>query len=122
MYEPRPTDITELVLKAAKTDRKVVLPEPNQLFIDIDSDEDLEFYECQMLILDRFVESTETITASASPGHYHVVVTLSRDPSPWERVAMQAALGSDRKRELLAIINRTGDLPGPNCFFEAISG
>ncbi len=123
MYEPKPATIETLAAKAALTNRLVIFPEANQLFIDLDSQQDVVMFLERLELLNRFeVAAVTSVTESHTDDHYHAVVTLSREPSPWERVATQAALGSDRKRELLAIINRTGDMPGPNCFFEVVNG
>ncbi len=120
-YLPNPSTFEDLVAKAAKTGRQVVRPLLNQIFIDLDSQSDLIMFMDRLETFKRFESAGCVVTTSQTDDHYHAIVTLDREPSPWERVALQAALGSDRKRELLAIINRVGDMPGPNCFFEALT-
>lgn len=117
-YSATPSSPEQLAAKAAGSGRVVVHAEPNQLFIDLDSEESLaKFYE-QIDILEKYEQLARNVSESNQPGHYHAVVTLDRVPHPFERVALQAALGSDRKRELLALIQKQDGNPGPNVFFE----
>lgn len=56
---------------------------------------------------------------SKTPGHEHVYIHAPHDLDPIMRIALQAILSSDRKREalsLLRVINKS-DRP-PTCFFE----
>lgn len=57
------------------------------------------------------------VTASRS-GHKHARIKLPFKVSALERIALQAALGSDYKREILSVFDlRRGD-PTPTVFFE----
>jgi hypothetical protein len=109
-------------LKRMDDDRVVVLPGDRELFVDIDSEEGLDTLKTQlhtMRLNGIHAEITRT-TPSRTEGHYHVVVELmlcALDPTM--RIALQACLGSDRKRELLSalrIIFDTGR--APTVFFE----
>jgi len=107
-----------LIAKAAETGRSVVTPNHDQLFIDLDSEEALDTFRSQMEIFQRSEHMIWQVHPSKTPGHYHAKVTLRRFVVGFERVALQAALGSDRKRELLAILQAKDGMPGPNVFFE----
>lgn len=79
----------------------VVWPEKNQLQFDLDSKEELaEFYHRWHEFSERMeygIEQHETQTQ----GHYHVTITMEHKFTEWERIALQAVLGSDTMREFL---------------------
>ncbi len=117
MASYKPMTRAQIEEKAKKLGKVVVYPNRYQLFVDIDSDTDHMRFNDLVAILEQSERITHFAFPSKTPGHCHIIVTLDREISPWERVALQAAMGSDRKRELLAILNaRHGD-PGTNCFF-----
>lgn len=109
--------------KAAANGWVVVKPKPNEVQIDIDRLEDLAVYTNNLSILKEsapdLVKKEEThVSPSGEPGHFHITLTLAQKITPVERIAIQAALGSDRKRELLSYLRtRRGD-PVPTLFFE----
>jgi hypothetical protein len=112
--------------RADERNLDIKYPAPNELFIDIDNARDFARFKVLVEMLGR----TETVrswvdTPSASGGqHRHVVVTLGRNVlSAFERIAFQAMLGSDLKREILSYErwNATGD-PCPTVFFEPKPG
>ena len=112
----KPNTPDELAAAAALRGRSVIYPAPKQIFIDIDSEQDYQVYRKQLEILDSSDMSPVVIqeTESATPGHKHIILTFREDFTPAHRIALQAAMGSDRKRELLAILKGFG----PVCFFE----
>lgn len=107
---------------AAALGLQVVLPEPEQLLIDIDSEQD---YEHVINALAVFIENGENyliekVVPSKTPGHGHVYVRCPRPISAIERIALQAIFGSDKKREALSYLRyERGYLRPPTCFFEA---
>lgn len=98
--------------QAQKDCMLVIFPEINQLFIDIDSKENMTIYERNKSILnDYFRIKEEKIQLSKSGGdHYHITITLGKNlVSDMERILLQACLGSDGKREQLGyqrVLNR----------------
>ena len=77
------------------------------LQIDINSEEELEFFKVQhkrfaaALQEHNIVDISEPeIVPSRTSGHYHVTIKMDKAFTPLERVAFQAIFGSDRKREL----------------------
>jgi hypothetical protein len=107
--------------KAAALGKVVVLPDDHQLFIDIDTPEDHVCFETRMLDvkacgLDIVVDQT---TASTTEGHLHITLRCGFVLDPVLRCALQAALGSDRKRELLSLGRIISKVPlPPTVFFE----
>jgi hypothetical protein len=111
---------------AAALGLRVITPGDRELFIDIDCDEDLAHYRAMLEILKpiaftdgRALVVMEKVVPSKTLGHFHITVTLDERVTPMERIAFQAALGSDRKRELLSLLRVRLDLDRPpTVFFE----
>ncbi len=109
---------------AAKLGLRVVFPEANQLFIDIDSDEDFEIYEQNLAIAreEELLEGKqirESVKASKSGlPNRHITLTFERNFDAVTRVAWQALLGSDRKHELLSMVAYARGNKSPTMFFE----
>jgi hypothetical protein len=104
-------------------------PAPDQLFLDIDSEE--QAARCRRLIatMDRTGLIADrprwSPSPSGEPGHYHVVVDLSRNVVDMrERILLQALLGSDPMRELLSWRRLEDGAPDDaiSLFFERIPG
>ncbi len=103
----------------------VRLPKPNEIFIDIDSNEDYEVFEKGLTVLREFYEvSSVEETPSRSGGECrHVVVQLTGDNylGDYERCLPQACLGSDRLHELLSLkAIKGGATLHPTLFFEVL--
>lgn len=98
----------------------VVFPEDNQLQLDIDNDESFALYESvRDIIHHHYGILGEEIHSSRSGGQKrHITVTLGIKISNMERIALQASLGSDRKRELLSIIQEKNHDNHPTLFLE----
>lgn len=110
------------VAVAAKLGLAVVLPKRNQLLIDLDSDSHERVFEHMVDVLRSNGVSVvvDRITESAG-GNKHAYVTFYGvgEISKEMRVALQASMGSDRKRELLSalrILKKTRK--EPTVFFE----
>jgi len=111
----------------------VVAPKPDELFIDLDCDEDFQEFRKRLADFNSqklgFVLRIERLTPSASgPPHYHAVVKISDadflEPeqvilTDERRILLQFLLGSDRVREILSVYRmlRQDDRP-PTLFFE----
>lgn len=114
------------VERAAKRRKcRVRYAEPHQLFIDIDSDEALRKHEALFATFAAHEQCIRCVKNSPSgrSGRYHVIVTLTRPVrDEAERVTLQALLGSDSKRELLALLRlRAGCEPrAVSVLFEAL--
>ncbi len=113
-YVPESTGTIE---EATIDGLKVVYPEQDELLLDFDNSQDYDYFmETAQGILAQFwgVRKVETApSASGEPGHLHCRVTLEKSITPMERFALQAALGSDRKRELLGIAMLNNEDPHP---------
>lgn len=106
---------------------RIVTPKSNELLVDIDSEEQYETFLANWEVLLRnqstaFEAKYEEHESRSGYPRRHVIVTLPFDVSPWQRIAWQAALGSDPVRELLSAIRlRRGDVH-PTLFVEAPAG
>ena len=101
---------------------RVVLPADNELFLDIDDAKSMEHYLDMLTVLDENNIKYETRATESAGGNNHIYVTLATEVSPQLRIALQAALGSDRKRELLSALRIMLHLDCPaTVFFEVPS-
>lgn len=113
-YVPLSADAIE-----AAEDRglSTIFPAEDELLLDFDNSLDYDYFqETGRDILSQFwgiKKVEEKPSASNRPGHIHVRVTLENIITPMERFALQAALGSDRKRELLGIALLKNEDPHP---------
>jgi hypothetical protein len=112
----------EAAIAAAKAQGCIVVePQPNQLFIDLDCADDATWFENAInRIAHRSpLEYVVRPSPSGAPGRQHAVVTFKDLTfTPFERIAFQAALGSDRARELNSICDVLDGDPLPTIFFE----
>jgi hypothetical protein len=103
---------------------KVLRPEPNQLFLDFDTD--AEFQKLPDRICDLLKDrdcpfSMEEWFSKSGAPHRHVILTFrSRTFTASERVLYQLLLGSDPKREFLDSRRLFHGVSAENttCFFE----
>lgn len=107
---------------AAKADCYIVLPKPNELFVDIDSEEAMQLFQRNVKRLADFIDLGYEVKPSKSGGECrHITVTLARHVhSEYERIAMQAFLGSDPRRELLSWARVETKQKNPTKFFEKL--
>lgn len=108
------------IAEAAENGTRVVFPEARQLFIDIDSDEAYNHYLSMLAFVRRLFSLAERRETPSKEGwpHAHIVLDTERDLTPIERIALQAILGSDPKREFLSFNRIENDDPHPTLFFE----
>lgn len=102
--------VADVEAQALAKGRVVVYPSERELFVDIDSEDDLVRFRAHFTLLseqpDLLAGFSVVDSPSGLPGHKHVTVRMRRPvASPLERLALQAMLGSDLKRELLSYRN-----------------
>lgn len=98
----------------------VVEPKDNELFVDIDREEDMTVFRTNLGWLEGLVVGYDVKpSTSGKAGRYHIVVRLSRPVRDvYERIGLQAILGSDRLREVLSWRNAVHNSGRPTVFFE----
>ncbi len=121
-YDKKDTNNLNADIRAAARGQVVVEPKPNELFVDIDSRAGLETFWKTVGWLEDLVTGYD-IKDSKTKDHKHIVVRLSRDvKDAFERIGLQAILGSDNLREVLSWRNAVHQSGRPTCFFEAKPG
>lgn len=103
---------------------EVVHPKDNELFLDIDKPEQLATFNRNFDLLHRYELVEQHIVRPSSSGHpdrFHITVTLKESVTSFERIALQAALGSDPMREMLSLMRIYTNNPHPTLFFEKAS-
>ncbi len=100
----------------------VRFPEPNQLFIDIDSEEAFQIFTEQWDEFSALVGGVAFVVTPSKSGlpRRHVVATLHEPiTDPFARIALQAFFGSDLRHELLSwYAAKAGTTDQPTMFFE----
>lgn len=123
-YAKPANTLAEAGKKAEERGCQIKFPKLNELFIDIDNARDFARFKTCMEMFQRTERVASWVdTPSASGGqHRHIVVTLARDVSQFERIAFQAMLGSDLKREILSFESLRKGHSHPTVFFEPKPG
>ena len=122
-YATETTDeaVAERRAKAcAERDCHIVEPGADQLQVDIDTHHALGVFHCNVRALgDLVVSHSMRPSPSGKAGRYHVTVHLNRPvKDAFERIALQALLGSDLAREMVSWREATLGLKAPTVFFE----
>lgn len=104
--------------EAEKRGMVVVEPGPHDIFLDIDDTHVV--LEEQLRLAEAAGLEFEIVEAwpSRTMGHHHVHLRTEFSLNPALRIAIQAALGSDRQRELLSIARLMGGIQPPTVTFE----
>jgi hypothetical protein len=128
LYDNALDNSEKLKTYAADNDLDLVYPEPNEIFIDIDTDEGYELFKDQLEVLQQVVDAfvvRDTPSKSGLPKRHVVVsVRLPRSKNPdgiptvLEKLALQTMLGSDRRCELLRYVKYIFKDPHPILFLE----
>lgn len=108
---------------------RVVVPMDNELQIDLDTEEAYLNHRSMMEVLDGrgvIYEYNEAPSKSGLPNR-HITIKLLSGPGgrdiqlplePYQRIALQAALGSDPVRELLSCMRVFRGVTPPTAFLE----
>lgn len=100
---------------------RVILPKPNELFVDCDDSDHVQIAFNRLNRLTN-LKWIRPIWVSCSPsktrGHWHIIVTLKDDIGVLERITLQLILGSDPDRELYSYARWKNQAPYPILFIE----
>lgn len=112
-------DRDRTIERAAELGCDIILPNPNEVFVDIDSEEAFELFKKRV----KGFATNATITVKPSKSGLpkrHITISYSdRTFNDWERLAIQSVLGSDPMREWISAKRLFNNTPGiPSCFFE----
>ena len=108
------------VERAKELGCEVIEPDAFTLLLDYDSIEAwLKFAKQRNLIEELFgIKKIEEWNSSSSPPNKHVRVTLDTALSADQRLALQAALGSDPTREILGVRRTQLSIEHPSLLFK----
>lgn len=94
----------------------VIERQPNQLLIDIDSNQPID--NTILRRLKEYIPSCEVEYWASKSGNLHARVTLGRNLSDIEALLLQAILGSDPLRELLGLFRVWNGVNNPIVLFK----
>lgn len=95
---------------------KIYYPEENELLLDFDDEESFQTFKRRIAIIEREAKTDIkwTVFNSTTKGHRHVSVKMPmKIENNYERIAVQAVLGSDPIREMLSLFRAWRDDPHP---------
>jgi len=131
MFVKETIDTYDLSISAERAAKEigcvVVRPEPNQLQLDIDNEKAYEVFLKRIEEYGRHSQLSLDVEQHESKGgypHLHITITVTDlDGNPhvfdeWERLALQAALGSDIIRETLNMWRLLTGNDNPSRLFE----
>jgi hypothetical protein len=113
------TNRNDLYDKATRLGLDVVEPQDDEVFVDLDCSHDQYIMEANLALLRekgldiRLVNITRSVN-----GNRHAYIKTGFCLTDIQRVALQAILGSDRKREALAFVNIVAGVEPVSVFFE----
>ena len=125
-YDRDQNNTEKLTVYAYDNGLEIVLPNPNELFIDLDSEQAYELFLAQIEVLKQIIDVTEVSTYPSKSGlpcrHARVTVRIPKTHgSPlgvMERLALQTMLGSDRRCEILRYMRHCFNDPNSTLFLE----
>lgn len=105
--------------KAARLGLLLVEPKDNELFVDLDHQADVDQFGVRLETFLRVYPEASVQYTRSSGGGWHAYVTVPNETFTIDqRIALQAALGSDPLREMIAISHAKGGYQWPCVFFE----
>lgn len=105
--------------KAARLGLILVEPLPNEIFVDLDNDEEIQGFRKRINTFMKVFRDAEVSYTTSSGGGIHAYISVPDAVfSVAERIALQAALGSDCLREIIAIDHYKNGYAYPSVFFE----
>lgn len=97
---------------------EVVFGDDMHLLLDIDAPEpSMQFMAMLPMIYDRFGAAVESQWKSKS-GNTHIVMVLSEPLPILERIALQAMMGSDSKKEMMSMCSAKIGVDNPILLFK----
>ncbi len=109
---------TEAIAWAREHHLRVVVPTVAQLFLDIDSYDDMDILDKNRDLIEEAYGIEDEVKTRSRSGKWHVTITLKKPVTPLERIALQAVLGSDRRREAHSLRRLNEGETTPTIFFE----
>jgi hypothetical protein len=111
--------------RAKQKNLEVKIPAADELYLDIDTPEQWGIFLRSFDVVRRYLgveEYKRTASSSGRAGRYHVVIKMKEPMTSFERIALQAALGSDPMREILSLMRIYQNNPHPTLLFELPEG
>jgi hypothetical protein len=111
--------LDQAIARAESEGKTVVRPGPNQLLLDLDTEQAIRLFWLMIEDLEENFGATVVDRWTSSSGRgLHVVVQLDREVTEAEAIALQAACGSDPLREMLAIACLKNGCASPRVLFK----
>jgi len=112
-------DIDAAIVTGFSRGFEVIQSTRNTLLLDIDSEDDFNRYKFALPLVMEFlnIKEIQMWESKGLAGHRHILITLNEDLHVLTRIALQAALGSDPRREIFAIERVKAGISEPSLLF-----
>jgi hypothetical protein len=119
-YELGDPNSARALHEAEENNLIVVFPSESELQLDLDTEHAFNIYLALKPIIEKYygIKGEKVAPSRSGLPKRHVTVTLYTRLTSYERIALQAILGSDRVRELLSAIQEMQGDQHPTLFLE----
>jgi hypothetical protein len=121
-YHVSPEKRENAIKSAKEAGFEVIQSAPNLLLLDFDvpyAGDQKKYYNPEVMdIILQYVETHAVESWASKSGNTHVLVTLGKELPAHHRIALQAALGSDPKREALSVLRLMNGIEEPSLLFK----
>ena len=94
------------------------IADENELQLDIDNEEQYEHFQRMRPAVEEMFDVTDIVETPSKSGNRHIRLFTAYNLSVPERIALQALLGSDPKKELISLRRWLNGDPVPILLFE----
>lgn len=108
----------ESIVYARANNWQVDIAEPDELQLDIDTDEQYDRFNEMLPAVRETYPITDVIETESKSGNRHIRVFTAYELSVPERIALQTLLGSDPRKELISLRRWLAGDPIPILLFE----
>ena len=119
-YELNNPNSQRAVDEAATNNLLVVFPSDRELQLDLDTEHAFNIYQEMLPLFNKYFGLVQVEVRPSRSGlpKRHVTLTTYEPLTNYQRIAIQLALGSDRVREMLSIVQEHLKDPHPTLFLE----
>ena len=119
-YELSNPNSQRAVDEAATNNLLVVFPNDKEIQLDLDTEHAFNIYQEMLPLFEKYfgVAKVEVKPSRSGLPKRHVTLTTYESLANYQRIAIQLALGSDRVREMLSIVQEYFKDPHPTLFLE----
>jgi len=113
-------DIEKAIEKGKSLGFTVIQSTRSTLLLDLDTPESVAQFNDVLPLVKEFLKVKEVLSWESEHGNQHRLIYLDDDLHVLTRIALQAVLGSDPKREVFAIERIKAGITEPSLLFQPV--